>query len=144
MSNLNLPRMTYANLATLMRLRFGQFKLAYETTAERIKASNGAPWDTFLIRHHGNEIAEIGPDYMTLDNGGWNSRTTANRLHTILKDNDINYSVRCCKLTRQDDYAQIAIWRNGKPVRVLDTSVAHFSRVSPNHPYVLQGGDEYR
>lgn len=143
MSNLNLPKLTYANLATLTRARTDRVKLAYETTAERIKASNGASWDTFLIRHHGNVIAEIGPDYMTLDNGGWNSRTTANRLHTILKDNGINYSARCCKLTRQDDYARIAIWRNGKPVRVLDTSVAHFSRADVNLPYALQGGDEY-
>lgn len=143
MSNLNLPRMTYVNLAKLTRGRIDRVKLAYETTAERIQASNGASWDTFLIRHHGNAIAEIGPDYMTLDNGGWNSRTTADRLQRILKDNDINYSARCCKLTRDAYGPQLAIWRNGKVVRVFDTSVAHFSRTDVNAPYVLQGGDEY-
>ena len=143
MSNLNLPRMTYANLATLTRGRIDRVKLAYETTVERMRASNGASWDVFLIRHHGNAIAEIGPDYFTLDNGGWNSRTTADRLQRILKDNGANYSARCCKLNRTDDFPTIAIWRNGKAVRVLDTAVAHFSRTDVNAPYALQGGDEY-
>lgn len=141
MSNLNLPRMTYANLATLTRARTDRVKLAYETTAERVRASNGASWDAFLIRHHGNAIAEIGPDYFTLDNGGWNSRTTADRLQRILRDNGANYAARCCKLARDAYGPQLAIWRDGKPVRVLDSSVAHFSRTDPSAPYALHGSE---
>lgn len=128
MSNLNLPKLTYANLATLTRGRIDRVKLAYETTAER---STYGTWDTFLIRHHGNVIAEIGPDSFTLDNAGWNSRTTADRLHRILKDNDANYSATC----RQ---SRIEIRRNDKVVRVLDESVAHFKRDDVNTPYYLE------
>lgn len=144
MSNLNLPRMTYANLATLTKGRIDRVSIAYKTTVERSNSGGlRGSWDLFLVRHHGNPIAEIGPDFFTIDNGGWNSRTTADRLNRIVRDMGANYHVRCCKPTR-DDWAVVGVWRNGKLLRDLSTSVAHFCRTSPEVPFVLEGGDEYR
>lgn len=145
MSNLNLPPMTYVTLRARITNRYPtRVKLAYETTAELYQG------DTVLVRHHGNPIAHLGPDYFTLDNAGWNSVTTANRLNAILRDNQtpivkgfdrVHYYAAC----RQ---RQIGIW--GRPaegkdrlLRVLDHSVAHFSRVDAQHHFVLQGGDEH-
>jgi len=33
---------------------------------------------------HGNKIAEIGDDYMTIFDGGWQSNTTKSRLNAII------------------------------------------------------------
>ena len=86
MSNLNLPRMTYVTLNGMLRNAYARgnnvVKLAYETTASRWQDSN-----VVVIYHHGNQIAEIGENHITLDNAGWHSRTTANRLNAILRDN---------------------------------------------------------
>ena len=35
---------------------------------------------------HGNKIAEIGDDYLTLFDGGWQSNTTKSRLNAILSE----------------------------------------------------------
>lgn len=39
---------------------------------------------------HGNKIAEIGEDYMTLFDGGWQSNTTKSRLNALLSAFGIN------------------------------------------------------
>ena len=37
-----------------------------------------------IVRLHGNKIAEVGDDYLTLFDGGWQSNTTKSRLNAIL------------------------------------------------------------
>lgn len=77
MSNLKLPKMSFYNLNRLLGNRWSE-TLAYATTAER----DGDR--TILVRHHGNAIATISDDVVTLSTAGWHSRTTANRLNAIL------------------------------------------------------------
>jgi hypothetical protein len=38
---------------------------------------------------HGNKIAEIGDDFVTLFDGGWQSATTKSRLNAILQEHGI-------------------------------------------------------
>ncbi len=158
MSNLNLPKMTYGTLSAMVRdSRNYQAELAYKTTAEY-----GDGGHTVVIRHHGNPIAEIGEHFFTLDNAGWHSRTTSDRLNRILQDNCTDpyeayperplYSVRI----RQGRMVVTGYWKwdtdpimgikagTERVLREFDRSVAHFSRVDAAHHYVLEGGDEYR
>ena len=37
-----------------------------------------------IVYLHGNKIAEVGDDYLTLFDGGWQSNTTKSRLNAIL------------------------------------------------------------
>ena len=37
-----------------------------------------------LVYLHGNKIAEVGDDYLTLFDGGWQSKTTKSRLNALL------------------------------------------------------------
>ena len=39
-----------------------------------------------IVRLHGNKIAEIGDDFMTIFDGGWQSVTTKSRLNAIFSD----------------------------------------------------------
>ena len=39
-----------------------------------------------IVRLHGNKIAEIGDDFMTIFDGGWQSVTTKSRLNAIFAD----------------------------------------------------------
>lgn len=155
MSNLNLPRMTYTTLRGMTDNsiargnEFGYVKLAYETTAEKVWGK-----DTIVIRHHGNPIAEIGPDFFTLDNAGWHSRTTSDRLNRILQDNqtalptDPNVTDRLYYSVRIQQGRMVVTGRDvaGKSriLREFDRSVAHFSRVDSYAHFALEGGDEYR
>ena len=38
---------------------------------------------------HGNKIAEVGDDFVTLFDGGWQSNTTKSRLNAILQEHGI-------------------------------------------------------
>lgn len=154
MSNLTLPRMTFATLNGMLsnaRLK-GQWrvKLAYETTAEYSSMQD----QTIIIRHHGNPIAEIGRDFFTLSGSGWNSRTTATRLATILKDNQTSlppadsgfddrlyYSVSSRQNQREWGLFLVA-WNHTTKlhtIRDIQYGVAHFSRVDADHHYALHG-----
>jgi len=135
MSNLNLPKLTYGNLTKLIDVsKRDRIKLAYETTAER------TPYGTIGIRHHGNPIADIGPDHFTLDNAGWNSRTTSDRLNRILRDNNADYYMISIK------QGIMVLTEYHQPIQTGDRKVAHtytperiwhFSRTLPTSPYVL-------
>lgn len=83
MSNLKLPSMSYASLTSR-----NNGTLAYATTL------TVTPHKCAEVRHHGNLIAEIGPDGLWISNAGWDSSTTANRLRVILRDNGLPYTVR--------------------------------------------------
>ena len=39
-----------------------------------------------VVRLHGNKIAEIGDDYMTIFDGGWQSNTTKSRLNALCQE----------------------------------------------------------
>ena len=152
MSNLNLPRMTYVTLNGMLHNAYARgnnvVKLAYETTASRGQGGN-----VVVVYHHGNQIADIGENYFTLDNAGWHSRTTADRLNAILRDNqtvlpsDPNVTDRLYYSVRIQQGRMILTGRpvQGKQVtlREFDRSVAHFSRASRDHHFTLRGGDEY-
>lgn len=153
MSNLTLPKMTYDTLRGMLanaRLK-GKHRvsIAYETTIEFSSMQD----QTIVVRHRGNPIAEIGKDFFTLDNAGWHSVTTANRLNQILKDNqttlptDPAVTDRLWYFVHVKDGEMLLSGRpvEGKPrkLRSFYSSVAHFSRVDSDHHYALQGGDEY-
>lgn len=145
MSNLNLPKMTYATLNNMVlnaqaKGNYGRVKIAYETTAEKL------PKGSILVRHHKNPIAEIGQDFFTLDNANWNSITTANRLNHILRDNQTTLPAEEADRL----YYHVAIrqglmvltgWNYATKQKVLchfSTSVCHFSRVDNMHHYVYR------
>lgn len=149
MSNLSLPKMTYVTLSGMLsnaeaKGKSNPLKIAYETTIERIRGT------VILVRHHGNPIAEIGPYYFTLDNAGWHSVTTANRLNQILKDNqtvlpnDPNTD-RLWYFVHIKHGEMLLSGRNvhGETVygiRNFYTHSPHFSRVSSDAHFVLHGG----
>lgn len=153
MSNLSLPKMTYATLSARIHNdraagRYGVRKIAYETTIERL--DNGA----VLVRHHGNPIAEIGLHYFTLSGSGWNSRTTADRLHRILADNqttlppaDSGFNDRLYYgVSSRDNKREYGLFITGwnhetkhHLIRDIQRTPAHFSRVDAEHHYVLHG-----
>ena len=42
-----------------------------------------------VVRLHGNKIAEVGEDFITLFDGGWQTTTTKSRLNAILSENGL-------------------------------------------------------
>lgn len=87
MSNLKLPNMSYTALKNMHIPRSG--KIAYATTLE----THTEEPETLIVRHHGNPIAVIAPWSVTVDNCGWHTVTTANRIDRILFDNGTKF--RC-------------------------------------------------
>ena len=39
-----------------------------------------------IVRLHGNKIAEVGEDFITLFDGGWQSTTTKSRLNALMAE----------------------------------------------------------
>ena len=39
-----------------------------------------------VVRLHGNKIAEVGDDFMTIFDGGWQSNTTKSRLNALFTE----------------------------------------------------------
>lgn len=153
MSNLTLPKMTYATLKGMLSNAHlkGQWrvKLAYETTIEYDNDGKA-----IIVRHHNNSIALIGPDWFTICGAGWNSQTTATRLRAILNDNQtalppadsgfddrLYYSVSSRNNAKEYGLYLVA-WNHNTThhnVRDIQSVVAHFSRVDSTHHYVLHG-----
>lgn len=93
MSNLNLPELTFGNLARLLAepaaIRRNSVELAYKTDAYWSQVNR-----ELVILHHDNEIARLFSDgRITLSHAGWDSSTTANRLHKLTRDNKLNLGV---------------------------------------------------
>lgn len=80
MSNLKLPHMSFDNLSTMRVPASG--KIAHNTWIRRNP-------DSVEVIYHTTIIAIIYPGRVTISNGGWATRTTANRLNAILRDNGI-------------------------------------------------------
>lgn len=78
MSNLQLPLMSFFNLATMKVPASG--KIAHNTWIRRNA-------DSVEVIYHTTVIAIIYRDRLEISNGGWATRTTANRLHAITRDN---------------------------------------------------------
>ena len=78
MSNLKLPRMSFDNLSTMRVPASG--KIAHNTYIRRAA-------DSVEVIYHATVIAIIRPGRVSISNGGWATRTTADRLNAIMRDN---------------------------------------------------------
>lgn len=115
MSNLKLPNMSHRSLWELTA--GGGRRLAYKTWARRHN-------DAVVVTHHQSDIAHIEPYEITITSAGWDSLTTAARLHAVLRDNGVTgFHVHGSRLAR----ATIS-WRAGKRrhVVLLDGAVFEF------------------
>lgn len=90
MSNLKMPNMTHAAISDRFFSRRGDQtrKVAYATTA-----TLALPAEHFLIRQHGNIIAEIGTADLLVTNAGYGSSTTRARLNAILSAHGLPFYV---------------------------------------------------
>ena len=82
MSNLKLPRMSFDNLATMKVPASG--KIAHNTWIRRNP-------DSVEVIYHTTTIATIYRDKVEISNGGWATRTTADRLSAITRDNGFGH-----------------------------------------------------
>ena len=137
MSNLSLPAMDYRSLAEMLAAAGRQqITLAYKTTAWSLGDVR-----SLIVKHHGTPIAHLGPMFVTLSSGGWDSQTTAGRLNTVLraaieKDGGEDLFVRIrggsTVLTKR------VPGRKGEViVRHLSEGVVHLSRTTSTAPWVL-------
>lgn len=110
MSNLKLPNFEYEGMKSMLLDTKNRYKtVAYKTyafyqtnIARYVEKSEKYPYgvdreqrvDYVVIHHHDNCIAEIGPDHIYVTNAGWASKTTAQRLNAILRDNGYPYTIR--------------------------------------------------
>ena len=84
MTNLIFPNASYESLMRHLEPTGGEVKkIAYKTHAAIDRRVNVSIW------HHGNPIALIGKDSVRLSNAGYHTRTTADRLHRIARDNGV-------------------------------------------------------
>lgn len=81
MSNLKLPAMDYANLRKLTGLRGTWTKIAYQTW---VRMADDA---TVEVKHHDSIIARVSLTKTVIDNHGYHTVTTANRLNRIVYAN---------------------------------------------------------
>lgn len=82
MSNLQLPRMSFENLSAMKVPASG--KIAHNTWIRRNP-------DSVEVIYHTTVIAIIRPGRVSISNGGWATRTTADRLNAIMRDNGMGY-----------------------------------------------------
>lgn len=82
MSNLQLPLMSFDNLATMKVPASG--KIAHNTYIRRNP-------DNVEVIYHTTVIAIIRPGRVSISNGGWATRTTADRLNAIMRDNGFGH-----------------------------------------------------
>lgn len=82
MSNLKLPCMSFDNLSTMKVPASG--KIAHSTWIKRFPGSVD-------VIYHTTVIATVYRDKVAISNGGWATRTTADRLNAITRDNGLGY-----------------------------------------------------
>ena len=82
MSNLKLPRMSFDNLTTMHVPASG--KIAHNTWIRRNS-------DSVEVIYHTTVIAVIYRGRVAISNGGWPTRTTADRLNAIMRDNGFGF-----------------------------------------------------
>lgn len=84
MSNLKLPGMSYANLMGIARKANGEWKKIAYCTHVAVSTSYN---NVVLVKHHDTVIAELDGVNIRVTTGGWNSRTTANRIDALMSAN---------------------------------------------------------
>lgn len=84
MSNLKLPDISYSNLVQIAGDDWK--KIAYETYAKRVPNYERGLTAVY-VRHFNSTIAIVLPDVVVVDNHGYHTRTTANRLNEIVFSN---------------------------------------------------------
>lgn len=135
MSNLKLPPLTHEHLSkrvreSITRRGVASVNLAYATKVTQEPSETHA----VVLWHHKTPIALIGARYLTLNNGGYHTVTTAARLHKLLTDNDTGYGVRI----KQGIMTIIEYDDAHKPVNEYPMYGSfHLSRASDDSPYVL-------
>ena len=123
MSNLKLPNLSYAALDAALPARSTEtprgagrsHTIGYKTTAYRFQ-------NEICIQHHGTTIAvlaDTGSVYIT--NDGYSSSTTRARLHSILTDNRIRFSLG------QRDFVQVLTNRDDNSDTYRGFVSAYFS-----------------
>jgi hypothetical protein len=125
MTNLSLPALTYANLDRLLGKRASK-TIGYATVVHRAPHLTDSFGKHLVVTHHGNQIASLTSyNVVAVSKAGWDSNTTAHRLHRILKDNGIAESVGvrkgCVSILRDRAIRPLlsgvwAIWKNGSLV----------------------------
>ena len=85
MSNLQLPIMSYENLSNLKVGKTG--KIGYATHIDQDDKA-------VTVFHHGHPIALITPSCIELNNRGYHTSTTTNRLKRVTLDNGAGRDVR--------------------------------------------------
>lgn len=88
MTNLIFPSTAYKPLCRNFP-NSGSRKFAYATTIETMADTNGNL--VFGIYHHNSLIAVIGESEVSVNNAGWTSKTTIDRIDRILWDNATGY-----------------------------------------------------
>ena len=84
MTNLIFPNASYESLMRQLEPTGGEVKkIAYKTQAAIDRRVNVAIW------HHGHLIAFLGKGFVRLSNAGYHTRTTADRLNRIARDNGV-------------------------------------------------------
>ena len=97
----NLPKLDYRSLSKLPTGK--RRKLGYKTYAEK-------RGEMVVIYHHNNPIAGVHKNRLELDNCGWDSNTTRDRLDQIVYD---NFGYDLVRVVKQD-YAMKLHIRNSK------------------------------
>lgn len=82
MSNLKLPSMSFDNLAAMRVPASG--KIAHNTYIRRFPSC-------IEVTYHTTVIAIVYRDRVLISNGGWATRTTADRLNAIMRDNGFGH-----------------------------------------------------
>lgn len=90
MSNLKLPDMSYSSLIELTSDSGDKWKkIAYATFIRRCPVHSSE----VMVKHHDSVIATINGGAIEMDNHGYHSSTTSNRLNKIARDNDLEFFI---------------------------------------------------
>lgn len=88
MSNLKFPNTSYSSLCENFP-KPGSRRFAYATELDTMLDPSGTL--VFGVYHHGSLIAVIRKNKVSVSNAGWSSRTTIDRIHRILTDNNTGF-----------------------------------------------------
>ena len=87
----NTPDHTLTPLkSSLMRKIEQQMIAAVKSSSDWQSANTSVHYneenDVSIVRLHGNKIAEVGDNFMTIFDGGWQSVTTKSRLNALINE----------------------------------------------------------
>ena len=87
----NTPDHTLTPLkSSLMRKIEQQMIAAVKSSSDWQSANTSVHYneenDVSIVRLHGNKIAEVGDNFMTIFDGGWQTNTTKSRLNALINE----------------------------------------------------------